>query len=97
MSFKANNLENKVWKDWLRENKDFIERCNLPETILKSRSHWEDFLLHGYLDHHEDESNFNLENLSTELQTNLLDFLENELDVEEKESFIVFKLLSQTN
>lgn len=97
MSFKAKNTKNKVWKDWLDKNKHFLESCNLPEIILKSREHWEDFLLHGYLDHHEDENNFKFEDLSTKSQTNLLNFLQNELDSEEKESFIVFKFLSQNN
>jgi len=93
MSFKPKNNEKALWKDWLSEHKNALEKCNLPEIVLKSRNHWEDFLLHGFLDHHSETSNFSIDDLSQESQKNLLNFLQNELETEEKESYIVFKLL----
>ena len=93
MSYRSNNEKNRFWHKWLIQNREHLSGCGLPEIILNDESHWQDFLLHGYLDHHFDDNNFALENLSSEEQNNLLHFLEVELTEEEKQSAVVYKLL----
>ena len=93
MAFRSNNGKSHLWRKWLTQNRGKLSACGLPEIVLTDEEHWQDFLLHGYLDHHSDDSNFALENLSFEEQNNLLCFLEVELTEEEKLSAVVYKLL----
>ena len=81
------------WSRWLSQNQEKLFACGLPQIVLTNKNHWQDFLMHGYLDHHSDVSNFVLDNLSSKEKINLLGFLEVELTDEEKQSFIVYKLL----
>ena len=83
----------RTWRKWLAQNQNALFCCGLPEIVLTDESHWQDFLLHGYLDHHFDDSNFAVENLSPQKKSNLLQFLENELTEEDKQSAVTYKLL----
>lgn len=93
MAYRSNNEKKRLWRKWLTQNREQLSTCGLPEIVSTDESHWQDFLLHGYLDHHSDNSNFALENLSSKEQNNLLRFLEVELTEEEKQSAVVYKLL----
>ena len=93
MVCRSNNEKSRLWRKWLTQNQRQLSGCGLPEIVLTDENHWQDFLLHGYLDHHSDDSNFALENLSLQEQSNLLSFLEFELTEEEKQSAVVYKLL----
>ena len=93
MAYRSNNEKSRLWRNWLTQNREQLSSCVLPEIVLTDEDHWQDFLLRGYLDHHSDESNFALENLSSEEQNSLLSFLEVELTEEEKQSAVVYKLL----
>lgn len=89
MSYRRDSEKELAWREWLRRNKNAIDKCGLPETILRSESHWWDFLMHAYLDHHEDLSEFSVDNLSRSEMKYLKEFLESELTDEEKKSALV--------
>ena len=89
MSYRRNNEKDLAWRNWLRRNEHVLNKCGLPEIVLRSEAHWWDFLMHGYLDHHEDSGNFTVDDLSRAGMTYLKEFLESELTAEEKSSAII--------
>ena len=89
MSYRRNHEIELRWREWLRRNKNVLNECGLPEIVLRSEAHWWDFLMHGYLDHHEDSSVFTVDDLSKSEMECLKEFLESELTTEEKSSAIV--------
>ncbi len=93
MSYRRNNERALAWREWLRENERALNECHLPEIVLSSEAHWWDFLMHGYLDHHDDPSDFSLDNLSPEEMRCLKNFLESHLAEEERQSALVLAQL----
>ena len=89
MSYRRDNEKDLAWREWLRQNENVLNECGLPEIVLRSESHWWDFLMHGYLDHHDDPSNFIVDALSKEEMKCLKRFLESELTPKEMESTLV--------
>ena len=52
------------WSKFVARNKRFIEAAGLPQVVTESISTWDDFLMHGYLDHHDEPSRFTVDQLS---------------------------------
>jgi len=89
MSYRGNNQKALAWREWVRKNEAGLSECGLPEIVLKSESHWWDFLMHGYLDHHDDPSSFTVDHLSKEEMRSLKAFLEFTLSADEARSAII--------
>jgi hypothetical protein len=89
MSYRQNNKRSLAWREWLRENEDALNECHLPDIVLSSEAHWWDFLMHGYLDHHDDPSGFVVDNLSPGEMRCLKRLLESKLTGEEKQSALI--------
>ncbi len=53
------------WRTFLELHYALVAAAALPEAILETRERWDDFLMHGYLDHHEDPSRFTVDMLSS--------------------------------
>ena len=53
----------KEWEAFIAENQRLISEVGLPEIMLETERHWEDFLMHGYLDHHDDSTDFSVDEL----------------------------------
>lgn len=60
MSFRKNNKherdEKLKWNHFCEANKDLIERIGLSTPTIETQERFEDFLMHGYIDHHDDWS-----------------------------------------
>jgi hypothetical protein len=56
MSFrkpKASAQRSAVWSDFRQRSSPLFERAGLPAHIYETEEHFQDFLMHGYLDHHQ--------------------------------------------
>ena len=42
------------WKAFVREQKESVVACGLPMSYLQNQNLFEDFLMHGCIDHHDD-------------------------------------------
>jgi hypothetical protein len=93
MTYRRKSENQIAWNKWLSKNVKTLKDCGVPDIVVESESRWWDFLLHGYLDHHDDISKFSEENLSETEMLNLFNFLKSELSNKEKESSIVFARL----
>ena len=89
MGFRQNNRPKAKWKEWRQRHQAELEQCGLPGTVLESEEHWWDFLMHGYLDHHDDATEFSVDALSKAQAECLKQFLERTLSEEDKMSAIV--------
>jgi len=61
MSFrrsKKNVLEVRRWRAFVNENLSQFLAIGLPEEIYHTQDYFDDFLMHGYLDHHHSAYNF---------------------------------------
>lgn len=56
-------------------NSRVIEAAGLPEAVTESINQWDDFLMHGLLDHHDNPTAFNVDQLSDEQYAALLQFV----------------------
>jgi hypothetical protein len=54
----------KTWAAFLAANRGLIEGSGLPTSCTESREHFDDFLMHGHLDHHADPTRFAVEALN---------------------------------
>ena len=63
---KQEGLEKKRWRAFCADNRPLIERVGVPLTVLASQGHFEDLLMHGYLDHYEDPARFVVDELDAE-------------------------------
>jgi hypothetical protein len=93
MTYRRDRQKALNWRKWLLKNQAILDRCGLPERILKDEAHWWDFLDHGFLDHHGDISQFKLEDLSAKQLNELFTFLNAELSAEDKISCLVLRVL----
>jgi len=79
MGYRRSKLKAQATLDWDRfvtNNKEVIRAAGLPELLTQSIRHWDDFLLHGYLDHHDDPSGFTVREVSEEQYRALLQVVE---------------------
>lgn len=58
---KDNGLEKKRWQSFYAQNADLIESLDLPSPVIETQAGFEDFLMHGYLDHHDDPTKFTID------------------------------------
>lgn len=63
--------ENRRWTLFCQAHKEVLEEIQLPFVVLETQAHFADFLMHGYLDHHDDLSQFTVDAL-TDSQRRLL-------------------------
>ena len=54
------------WSTFVARNRRVIESAGLPHVATESIDNWDDFLMHGYLDHHHDPTGFTVDQLSDE-------------------------------
>ena len=54
----------RAWLAFIGRHAKLLTEAALPELITESQDHWDDFLMHGYLDHHADPSGFTVNCLS---------------------------------
>jgi hypothetical protein len=62
--------------------------------VLADEERWWDFLMHGYLDHYDDPSGFQLDDLSLGRKEALYRFLAATLSTTEKQTAVVFRELA---
>jgi len=69
MSFrrkKEEALEARRWREFVEANADLFQQSGIPHAIYSSRDLFDDWLMHGYIDHHEDPTHFFVGQLATE-------------------------------
>lgn len=54
------------WRDFLERHRDLVITSGLPSSVISTREIFEDLLMHGYLDHHEDPSSFAVSKLEAD-------------------------------
>src|SRR5688572_29439816 len=64
------------WSTFVACNRIVTEAARLPQVVTESINHWDDFLMHGYLDHHHDPTDFTVDQLSDEQYDALLQFVD---------------------
>jgi hypothetical protein len=68
MSFRRSKqraLESYRWRQFVEQNSARLEASGLPLLIYQSQEMFLDFLIHGYIDHHEDPTRFSVMKLSS--------------------------------
>ena len=95
MGYRSNNEKSRAWRKWVITHQKTLDQCGLPSRVLSDESHWWDFLQSGFLEHHPDPTEFDLEQLSQMQKGKLREFLEGELAPEEKQSANVLKWLKE--
>ena len=69
---KKNQLQgNKKWEKFCNKNKTLMNNTGLPSIYLDNRNLFDDFLMHGYIDHHDDPIRFTDEQMTDEQISNL--------------------------
>lgn len=53
-----------AWATFVDHNREQFLAAGLPELMTKSISHWDHFLMHGYLDEQGDLNRFTIDQLS---------------------------------
>jgi hypothetical protein len=64
MSFRQSNETNRRWNAFYRANKELIEEIGLPGPTVDTWDRFADLLMHGIIDHHDDPTHFDLDQLS---------------------------------
>jgi hypothetical protein len=54
------------WKGFIDANQKIIDKTGLPSDYYATKVIWDDFLMHGYIDHHEDNYHFTVNDLKKE-------------------------------
>lgn len=60
------------WETFCRINNALITKTGLPLAYIEKQALFDDFLMHGYIDHHEDSLEFTTEKMSTDQYHNLM-------------------------
>jgi hypothetical protein len=95
MTFRRDGQKSHSWRKWLLKNEAVLERCGLPEFILKNELSRLNFLDEGewsYVDG-RNRPHFHVEELSETRQQKLYAFLETERTADEKVYNVSFRLL----
>lgn len=70
MSFRKNNNEDRIerlnWEDFCKRNRRLMERIGLTTPTFETEDRFRDFLLHGYIDHHDDWSEYSVRKMNEE-------------------------------
>ena len=54
------------WAGFVAANLKRFEAAGLPLLAAQTVAHWDDLLMHGYFDHHDDPAGFRIETLTQE-------------------------------
>ena len=68
MSFRRSRndgIEQRRWGAFCVDNQELIASIDLPSPVVETQERFEDLLMHGYLDHHEDNTNFSVDKLDS--------------------------------
>ena len=52
------------WRAFVVAQASLVRAAGLPEAVMASQARWDDFLMHGYLDHHDDPGGFSVAELN---------------------------------
>ncbi len=77
MAFRRSREEaatNRAWERFLQDHTDEIRLIGLTEPIVRNRERSEDFLMHGYLDHHDDPSGSSVHQMTDDQHARLSEF-----------------------
>lgn len=61
---KAAALAARAWRGFLQANAALLQASGVPISLYESRELFDDLLMHGYIDHHEDPTRFFVGELS---------------------------------
>lgn len=64
------------WAGFVAANLERFQTAGLPLLATQSVAHWDDLLLHGYFDYHEDPSHFRVDQLTTDQYDALVGLVE---------------------
>jgi|SRR4051812_28632765 hypothetical protein len=62
-------VEGRRWKSFLDDNRTQFEASGLPQHVYDTSPVFDDFLMHGYLDHHAAPFEFSFDELTTDQVT----------------------------
>ena|SRR5687768_10191314 len=68
MSFRRSanvGIEQRRWRAFCVGNQELIASIDLPSTVIENQERFEDLLMHGYLDHHDDPTKFTVDKLDS--------------------------------
>jgi hypothetical protein len=77
MAFRRNREQaerQRAWERFRQQHIDEIRRIGLTETVTRTQERFVDFLMHGYLDHHDDPSGFSVHQMWDEQHALLVEF-----------------------
>ena len=77
MAFRRNREVASQRRDWDRfcqDHIDEIRRIGLTEPVIRTRERFVDFLMHGYIDHHDDPSGYSVHQMWDEQHRLLAEF-----------------------
>ena len=69
MSFRRNKHranDERTWRGFVQRHGRLLQASGVPVSIYESREMFDDLLMHGYIDHHEDPTRFGVNSLSAE-------------------------------
>jgi hypothetical protein len=66
---KGNPVELRGWKHFLDENRSQFEATGLPQHVYDTNAVFDDFLMHGCLDHHAAPFEFSFDELTKDQAT----------------------------
>lgn len=64
------------WAGFVAANLERFQTAGLPLLATQSVAHWDDLLLHGHFDYHEDPSHFRVDQLTTDQYDALVGLVE---------------------
>jgi hypothetical protein len=76
MSFRRSKTaaqEARAWRDFLQANAALLQASGVPISLYESRELFDDLLMHGYIDHHDDSTHFFVGGLSAEQREALVE------------------------
>ena len=65
----------RAWREFIQSHEQLLQASGVPANIYQSREMFDDLLMHGHIDHHQDPTRFSVGNLSQEQQTLLTEIV----------------------
>ena len=76
MSFRRSKtaaVEARAWREFREANAAILQASGVPASLYESRELFDDLLMHGYIDHHEDPTHFFVGQLSPSQRESLIE------------------------
>jgi hypothetical protein len=76
MSFRRSKnavVEAKAWRKFREVNAAILQASGVPASIFEPRELFDDLLMHGYIDHHEDPTHFYVGQLTSSQRETLIE------------------------